>query len=328
MYATGLSQKYALLWDTSQFVCRSDSLKQSFSQEYLAAIDPDSIATFHYWYDNGRYEHEIVAFIWRQRDDILIKAIYGCDEIQQTDIITYPDLSIFFRYYSHDLKSQDQTLNSSWSHEFGYSFDVKIENTQRFGYIRDSRRGENNFDEEAESIKAANRSAADSIPIVRWLNTIDDVIRHDSATLLNLTNSATLSDQQSEVIDCDRFYRIMVDNSSGEITLPKASPKNLDESLNILNDVTSDALKDWIICLKDGEFGAIVHHNIGQYIRNRWGLWGNSPLSRFMNRLGIHHPDDMSSIILDSFQRRLKKEDIKLKEQVNFYQEYWRKQND
>ena len=75
MYATGLSRKYALLGDTSQFVCRSDSLKQSFSQEYLAAIDPDSIATFHYWYDNGRYEHEIVAFIWRQRDDILIKAL-------------------------------------------------------------------------------------------------------------------------------------------------------------------------------------------------------------------------------------------------------------
>jgi len=59
-----------------------------------------------------------------------------------------------------------------------------------------------------------------------------------------------------------------------------------------------------------------------------WQLWGGSRLSKFFNDRGIYHPDDMSGIILDSYHRYLTGKDIKLDEQIKFYQDYWKKPND
>ena len=60
------------------------------------------------------------------------------------------------------------------------------------------------------------------------------------------------------------------------------------------------------------------------YLRNNWGLWRNSKLAENLFKMGIFHPDDMSGIILDSYQRKLKGEEIKLDEQLKYYQNYWR----
>ena len=62
----------------------------------------------------------------------------------------------------------------------------------------------------------------------------------------------------------------------------------------------------------------------GMYLRNNWGLWGDSELAKNLYKMGILHPDDMSGIILNSYQRKLKGEDIKLEEQLKYYQDYWR----
>jgi len=64
------------------------------------------------------------------------------------------------------------------------------------------------------------------------------------------------------------------------------------------------------------------------WLRNNWQLWGGSRLSKYFNNLGIFHPDDMSGIILDSYHRYLTDKEIKLEEQINFYQEYWRNANE
>ena len=63
---------------------------------------------------------------------------------------------------------------------------------------------------------------------------------------------------------------------------------------------------------------------MGMRIRNNWGLWKGSPLSEYFNRLGIYHPDDMTGIIFDSYWRKIHHQPIKLKEQVAYYQEYWK----
>jgi len=65
------------------------------------------------------------------------------------------------------------------------------------------------------------------------------------------------------------------------------------------------------------------HLGLGMWIRNNWGLWRGSQLSKWFNEKGIYHPDDMSGIILDSFWRHLNKKPISLKKQINRYQEYW-----
>jgi hypothetical protein len=69
---------------------------------------------------------------------------------------------------------------------------------------------------------------------------------------------------------------------------------------------------------------ALYHFGLGLTIRNGWGLWKGSRLSRWFNGKGIHHPDDMSGIILDSFWRHLHHQPIKLEEQIEYYQAYWK----
>jgi hypothetical protein len=68
------------------------------------------------------------------------------------------------------------------------------------------------------------------------------------------------------------------------------------------------------------------HFGLGMWMRNNWGLWKGSRISKWFNARGIHHPDDMSGIILSSFWRHLSGKDIKLEEQITHYQDYWKKQ--
>jgi hypothetical protein len=68
-----------------------------------------------------------------------------------------------------------------------------------------------------------------------------------------------------------------------------------------------------------------LHFGAGLSIRNGWDFWKKkkNSLKRYFNRKGIFHPDDISSIILTSFHRKLNKTEINLDEQVRFYKEYW-----
>lgn len=47
-------------------------------------------------------------------------------------------------------------------------------------------------------------------------------------------------------------------------------------------------------------------------------------MAKNLSEMGIFHPDDMSAIILDSYQRKLKGEEIKIEEQLKYYQDYWK----
>jgi hypothetical protein len=60
------------------------------------------------------------------------------------------------------------------------------------------------------------------------------------------------------------------------------------------------------------------------WLRNNWGLWKGSRLSKWFNEKGIQAPDDMSGIILDSFWRHLNGKPLKLDEQIKYYQDYWK----
>lgn len=71
---------------------------------------------------------------------------------------------------------------------------------------------------------------------------------------------------------------------------------------------------------------ADIHLGTGRIIRNNWGLWsGKSKLAKYFNDLGIHHPDDMSGIILTSLHRKLNNKPIELDKQVREYQLFWEK---
>jgi hypothetical protein len=47
-----------------------------------------------------------------------------------------------------------------------------------------------------------------------------------------------------------------------------------------------------------------LHHSLGRYIRNKWGLWEGGPLAQHMREVeGIIHPDDMSGHIIRQYVR-------------------------
>ena len=74
----------------------------------------------------------------------------------------------------------------------------------------------------------------------------------------------------------------------------------------------------------ESEDGMIEYHfDLGIGIRNSWGLWGGSPLSKHMQQLGFTHPDDMSGAILETFWCKRHGKPFRLKERAAEYATYW-----
>ncbi len=100
-------------------------------------------------------------------------------------------------------------------------------------------------------------------------------------------------------------------------------PKDLEDSFQELDKLFRPEDQEKI---RKGDLTVIgMHMGLGRGLRNEWGLWGGSRLAKFFNQMGVFHPDDMSSIILESYVRRLKNVPIRLEEQVAYYKEYWDK---
>mgnify|MGYP000940205575 CR=1 FL=1 len=99
------------------------------------------------------------------------------------------------------------------------------------------------------------------------------------------------------------------------------APKTLDEAIKILRvDPKND---EFALSKTEDEFLGELHHGFGTSMRNRWGLWGGSDLQRWFKERGIHHADDMSSIILTSTYRQVHGTDIDLEGQIKVYRDYW-----
>jgi len=101
-------------------------------------------------------------------------------------------------------------------------------------------------------------------------------------------------------------------------------PKSLNECFSELKRLlTRKELADFK-SVKEEEI-SVYHMGLGRWIRNNWGLWaGDSRLAKYFKDKGINNPDDMSGIILTSFYRYLNNKDIKLDEQIQYYQDYWK----
>ena len=101
-------------------------------------------------------------------------------------------------------------------------------------------------------------------------------------------------------------------------------PKNLNDAISELDKNINDSSKIVIRKMSEEDFLSESHFGRGKAIRNNWNLWSKSRLRRYFKIKGISHPDDMSSIILTSFYRKLNNQEVKINEQINDCKRYYR----
>lgn len=81
-------------------------------------------------------------------------------------------------------------------------------------------------------------------------------------------------------------------------------PTNLKEAIEELDKELPEDSKEYIL-----EHGALsVHHSLGRWIRNTWGLWKDSELKQNIQNLGYEHPDDISNFIIEEYIKHLKEQ--------------------
>jgi len=102
-------------------------------------------------------------------------------------------------------------------------------------------------------------------------------------------------------------------------------PSNLEEAFLVLKKELDPADQIEIMNMPKEKL-CRFHHGLGRWIRNNWELWKGGPMTKYFNELGIHHADDMSGIIIESFWHHLKNEPLDLDNQIKYYQEFWASQ--
>ncbi|MBH8570022.1 hypothetical protein KB206_14120 [Microvirga sp. STS02] len=108
------------------------------------------------------------------------------------------------------------------------------------------------------------------------------------------------ADSVTQVDERRKQRNILADSINGVYI-----PQNLKDSFRRLDEMLSDTLKQKLRH-PDPEYGlAEFHFNLGLWMRNSWQLWGGSRLQQYFEGLGVHHPDDMSGIILRTYSEHL-----------------------
>lgn len=115
---------------------------------------------------------------------------------------------------------------------------------------------------------------------------------------------------------CDSIYGKASVFRNPDFRLSDTIPLNYEEAVEILDAVLSDSLHLYARCVPDGELIVRMHFGLGMAIRNEWGLWTGSQLADSIAKLGVVHPDDMSSLIINAFEYRAKGKKFPIREHL------------
>ena len=97
-------------------------------------------------------------------------------------------------------------------------------------------------------------------------------------------------------------------------------PKDLAECFEQLNEKTTKTSKAKFKEADELTVMLKLHYSLGRWIWHNWGLFEGSRLSVYMNKVGVHHPEDMADFIIVAYHRYLNKKPIEPKELVAFFE--------
>lgn len=103
-------------------------------------------------------------------------------------------------------------------------------------------------------------------------------------------------------------------------------PASLSECFDVLEEILNDSEdREWFESSSEEEILNSTHHALGEWIRDNWNLWDkNASLYQHFYKMGLWHPDDISTFILRSYHRFVNKKELELSSQINRYIEYWK----
>ena len=104
----------------------------------------------------------------------------------------------------------------------------------------------------------------------------------------------------------------------------QTKPEKIEESINYFEKNWTDDAKNIFKNKTESDAVTELHMTVGMWIRNSWIRKGNDSLANQFHKIGIYHPDDISTIILTSLHRKLNNKELKLKEQARHYIDYWK----
>jgi len=106
----------------------------------------------------------------------------------------------------------------------------------------------------------------------------------------------------------------------------KGKPDDIYECFEYLDVIFDDTAKYTFMTFPEEVSAANYHFGLGMWMRNNWGLWRNSLLKQSLIDSGYVHPDDMSSIILKAYHRKLNNKPLNVKEDAELYRKHWESQ--
>jgi hypothetical protein len=129
----------------------------------------------------------------------------------------------------------------------------------------------------------------------RYINNKPFDIEFESKKIINKRDSIEIEREERRKIN------IKADSIDG-IFIPADLNSCFVELDRLLNDTTKQEIKN-----KNDSFELIgeYHMGLGRWLRNNWELWGGSRLQVYFHDRQIFHPDEMSSMILESYAKYL-----------------------
>ncbi|MBK9017405.1 MAG: hypothetical protein IPM82_27030 [Saprospiraceae bacterium] len=98
-------------------------------------------------------------------------------------------------------------------------------------------------------------------------------------------------------------------------------PKDVNEVLMELSKKIDAPSKAKFAAVSEDEAVSKLFFSLGRWMTHNWSLFEGSRLSKYMQDLGIHHPDDMVRFFIIVYHRSLTKQPLEIKALVAKFQE-------
>ncbi len=97
-------------------------------------------------------------------------------------------------------------------------------------------------------------------------------------------------------------------------------PKDLNDVILELTKKTDEPSKRKFKSMSEEDAASKLFFSLGRWMTHNWSLYEGSRLSKYMQDMGIHHPDDMVRFFIIAFHRSVNREPLEIKELIQRFQ--------